>query len=128
MFAGQIPIPWFIANFAQRLKELRTARSLTQTRLAELLAISPRVYSRWETGDVTSRFDAIGQLADILGVSLDEIAGRKDVSSEAAIKNPELNRLCRKVDRLSDEDQQALVIVLDSLVKRSRVSKVMAEM
>jgi transcriptional regulator with XRE-family HTH domain len=128
MFAGQNPIPWFIANFAQRLKELRTARSLTQTRLAELLAISPRVYSRWETGDVTPHFDTIGRLADILGVSLDEIAGRKDVSSEAAIKNPELNRLCRKVDQLSDEDQQALVIVLDSLVKPSRVSKVMAEM
>ena len=128
MFAGQIPIPWFMANFAQRLKELRTAGRLTQTRLAELLAISPRVYSRWETGDVTLHFDTIVRLAEILGVSLDEIAGRKDISSEAAIKNPELNRLCRKVDQLSDEDQQALVIVLDSLVKRSRVGKVMAEM
>jgi transcriptional regulator with XRE-family HTH domain len=128
MFPGRISVPWFMANFAQRLKELRTARRLTQTRLAELLAISPRVYSRWETGDVTPHFDTIVRLAEILGVSLDEIAGRKDVSSEAAIKNPELNRLCRKVDQLSDEDQQALVIVLDSLVKRSRVSKVMAEM
>jgi hypothetical protein len=49
------------------------------------------------------------------------------VRSETAIKNPELNRLCRKVDHLSDEDQKALVIVLDNLVKRSKVSKVMAE-
>jgi len=61
------------------------------------------------------------------GVSLDELAGRKDVRSETAIKNPELNRLCAKVDHLSDEDQKALVIVLDSLVKRSKVSKEMAE-
>jgi hypothetical protein len=30
------------------------------------------------------------------------------------------------VDQLSDEDQKALVIVLDSLVKRSMVGKVMA--
>lgn len=116
------------ANFAQRLKELRTARKLTQTRLAELLAISPRVYSRWETGDVRPHFDTIVRLADILGVSLDELAGRKDVSSKTAIKNPELNRLYRKVDELSDEDQKALLIVLDSLVKRSRVNKVMAEL
>jgi len=39
-----------------------------------------------------------------------------------------LHRLYKKVDQLSDEDQQALVIVLDSLVKRSKVSKVMAEL
>jgi transcriptional regulator with XRE-family HTH domain len=128
MCAAPLPVTWFMANFAQRLKELRTERKLTQTRLAELLAISPRVYSRWETGDVTPHFDTIVRLADTLGVSLDELAGRKDVRSEAAIKNPELNRLCRKVDHLSDEDQKALVIVLDSLVKRSKVSKVMAEM
>jgi transcriptional regulator with XRE-family HTH domain len=128
MCAAPLPVHWFMANFAQRLKELRTERKLTQTRLAELLAISPRVYSRWETGDVTPHFDTIVRLADTLGVSLDELAGRKDVRSETAIKNPELNRLCSKVDHLSDEDQKALVIVLDSLVKRSRVSKVMAEM
>jgi transcriptional regulator with XRE-family HTH domain len=127
MFLAPLPIPWFMANFAQRLRELRTARSLTQTRLAELLAISPRVYSRWETGDVTPHFDTIVRLADILGVSLDELAGRKEVSSQNSIRNPELNRLYKKVDQLSDEDQKALLVVLDSLVKRSQVSKVMAE-
>jgi transcriptional regulator with XRE-family HTH domain len=116
-----------MANFAQRLEELRTARKLTQIRLAELMEISPRVYSRWETGDATPHFDTIVRLADILSVSLDELAGRKDVASETAIRNPELGRLYRKVDQLSDEDQRALVVVLDSLVKRSRVSKVMAD-
>jgi len=128
MCTSPLAIPWFMANFAQRLRELRMARKLTQTRLAELLGVSPRVYSRWETGDVTPHFDTIVRLADTLGVSLDELAGRKEVSSSAAIRNPELNRLCRKVDQLSDEDQRALVVVLDSLVKRSRVSKVMAEL
>jgi hypothetical protein len=43
------------------------------------------------------------------------------------IHNPELHRLYQKVDQLSDEDQRALVILLDSLVKRSRVSQVMGE-
>lgn len=117
----------FMANFSERLRELRTRRNLTQTRLAELMEISPRVYSRWETGDVTPHFDTIVRLADTLGVSLDELAGRKEVTGEVRIKNPELNRLYKKVDLLSDEDQKALVIVLDSMVKRSRVRKVMAE-
>ena len=66
--------------------------------MAELPEVSPRVYT----------------------------AGRKETDSNAAIHNPELHRLYKKVDQLSDEDQKALVIVLDSLVKRSAVGKVMA--
>jgi transcriptional regulator with XRE-family HTH domain len=118
---------FFMANFAQRLKELRTTRKLTQNRLAELLNVKPRVYSRWETGDAVPHFDTIVRLADILGVTLDEMAGRTDAPTQATIRNPELNRLYRKVDQLSDEDQKALLVVLDSLVKRSRVDQVMAE-
>ena len=66
-------------------------------------------------------------LADILDVTLDELAGRKDIDEYTKIHNPELHRLYRKVDLLSDEDQKALVILLDSLVKRSRMRQVMDE-
>lgn len=55
------------------------------------------------------------------------MAGRSDAPPQAVIRNPELNRLYKKVDQLSDEDQKALGILLDSLVKRSRVDQVMAE-
>ena len=116
-----------MANFAQRLKQLRTTRNLTQTRLAELLAISPRVYSRWETGDVTPRFDTIVRIAELLEVSLDDLARRKESQAAPKIRNHELHRLYQKVDLLSDEDQKALLVVLDSLVKRSDISRVMAD-
>jgi transcriptional regulator with XRE-family HTH domain len=116
-----------MTDFHQRLRQLRVARKLTQSRLAELLGVSPRVYTRWENGDATPLFGTVVKIADILDVSLDELAGRKESNGEPTIHNHELHRLYKKVDQLSDEDQKALVIVLDSLVKRSRVSRVMAE-
>jgi transcriptional regulator with XRE-family HTH domain len=122
-----IRFEWSMADFPERLKQLRMARKLTQTRVAELLGVAPRVYTRWESGNATPHFDTVVQIADVLGVSLDELAGRKDVTGEGVIHNHELHRLYKKVDQLSDEDQRALVIVLDSLVKRSRVRKVMTE-
>ena len=116
-------------DFPQRLRQLRTARKITQTRVAELLAVSPRVYTRWENGDATPQFATVVKIADILNVTLDELAGRQDSGGgDARIHNSELHRLYQKVDHLSDEDQKALVIVLDSLVKRSKVSRVMAEL
>jgi transcriptional regulator with XRE-family HTH domain len=122
-----VSFSWPMANFAQTLRDLRSARKLTQTRIAELLQVSPRVYSRWETGDVTPHFDTIVRIAELLDVSLDDLAGRKESQAPPKIRNHELHRLYQKVDLLSDEDQKALLIVLDSLVKRSSMHRVMAE-
>ena len=121
------PVDWNMEKFTERLKQLRSARKMTQTRLAQLLDVSPRVYNRWENGVATPHLDTVVRIADILDVSLDELAGRKDTNGEANIHNPELHRLYKKVDQLSDEDQKALVVVLDSLVKRSRMRRVMTE-
>lgn len=94
----------------------------------QLLAVSPRVYTRWENGDAVPQFATVVKIADILNVSLDELAGRLDLSASVArIHNLELHRLYQKVDHLSDEAQKALLIMLDSLVKRSKVRRVMAE-
>jgi hypothetical protein len=67
------------------------------------------------------------KIADILNASLDELAARRDKDRQLKIYNPELHRLYQKVDQLSDEDQKALLVVLDSLVKRSRNRRVMSE-
>jgi transcriptional regulator with XRE-family HTH domain len=127
IFAALHPGSWPMANFAQTLRELRSSRKLTQTRLAELLQVSPRVYSRWETGEVTPHFDTIVRIAELLNVSLDVLAGRQDAQTTPTIRNHELHRLYQKVDLLPDEDQKALLVVLDSLVKRSGMSKLMAD-
>jgi len=109
-------------QLAERLRELRESRGLTQARLAELLDVSPRVYNRWETTETTPRLDTLVRIADILSVTLDELVGRAESDPEPQIRNPRLRELYDQIHRLSDEDQQALVILLDSLVKRSQIS------
>jgi hypothetical protein len=86
-------------NFPDRLKELRITRHGAQIRLTELMTIGPRVYSPCKTGHVTQHFETIVRPAGAPCVSFDELTGRK-----------------------------ALVIVLGSLVKRSRAGKVMADL
>jgi len=59
----------------------------------------------------------------VLGVSLDELAGRKGAPDEARIKNHELHQLVREVDQLPDQEQQALILVIDSMVKRAKINR-----
>lgn len=112
-----------MANFPERLRELRQQRQLTQVRIAELIDVGIRVYHRWENGAATPHFDALLRLADVLGVSLDTLTGREPTRTDTPIHNHELHRLYQQVDQLSDEDQQALIVLLDGLVKRSKVKR-----
>ncbi len=112
-----------MATFPERLRELRLQRQLTQARVSELVGVGIRVYHRWENGKATPHFDALVRLADVLGISLDELTGREPVKTELKIHNAELHRLVQQVDLLSDGDQQALIVLLDGLVKRTQISK-----
>ncbi len=112
--------------FAERLKTLREARRLTQARLAELIGTNPRAYNRWERGSFVPQLETIIKIADILNVTLDELTGRVSAVNEPTVHNPKLYALLHEVDALPDEDQQALVILMDSLVKRAKINRVMA--
>jgi transcriptional regulator with XRE-family HTH domain len=116
-----------MAALPERLKEIRLARGLTQVRLAELLEVSPRVYNRWEKGIAAPHLDTVIQIANILQVNLDELVGRQPLQMEFAIHNHRLHTLVGQIDQLPDEDQKALIILLDSLVKRQKMEKVIGQ-
>ncbi|OTA18462.1 transcriptional regulator [Xenorhabdus vietnamensis] len=109
--------------FSERLRTLREARGLTQTRLAELIGVLPRVYNRWERGHISPQLDTLIKMADVLQVSLDELVGRIDTSNDVKIRNPDLHELWQQADALPDEEQKALIMVIDSFVTKVNVEK-----
>ena len=65
-------------TFGDNLRRLRRARGLTQKQLAERIGYCSRNVSVWECGYTTPRMNTLCDLADALGVSLDELTGRDD--------------------------------------------------
>jgi transcriptional regulator with XRE-family HTH domain len=119
--------PWLVDldmhGIAERLKRLREERELTQTRLAELLGMAARSYNRWERGGHMPSLEMLIKAADVLQVSLDELVGRTESNGAPAIRNAELQQLVHEVDELPDREQQALIVVIDGLVKSVQVSR-----
>ena len=113
-----------MSAFAERLRLLREARNLSQVRLSELLGVDPRAYNRWEKGASAPHLDTVIKIADVMQVSLDELVGRKAISEDVKVHNHALHALWQKADLLPDSDQQALIAVLDSFVKKSMVEQV----
>ncbi len=81
----------------------------------------------WERGGHVPHLEMAVKIADPLKVSLDELVGRTEPSAEVAIRNHELHQLVQAVDALPDDNQRALVTVMDGLVKKSQLAKVMRQ-
>lgn len=60
-------------TLAEKILSLRTARGMSQDDLAEKLEISRQSVSKWETGQSIPDLDKIIRLADLFGVSVDEL-------------------------------------------------------
>ena len=62
-------------ELGRRLKELRKAKGLTQTRLAELLGVHLQTVSKWERGVNEPDISLLGEIASVLGASVEELLG-----------------------------------------------------
>ncbi|EOF24126.1 helix-turn-helix domain-containing protein [Enterococcus faecalis] len=74
--------------FAQRLKNLREKRNLTQTELAEMLGYKNyTTVSKWESGDSLPRGKELKLLAEIFNISTDYMLGiEKNIKPVSSIE------------------------------------------
>ncbi len=63
-------------KFGETLRGLRTMRGLGQQQLADLLKISVKTVSHWETGYSEPSLSQLIALADFFDVTLDDLVGR----------------------------------------------------
>ena len=74
--------------FGNLITALRVSRGFSQFQLGKLLGVSDKAVSKWENGNAKPRISTCYRLADILGVSLDELLSSKRQSFESL---PDMN-------------------------------------
>lgn len=70
-------------TFGENIRKYRMKRNLTQEELAEKIGISGQAVSKWETNDSLPDTALLPNVADTLGVSIDQLFGRETVSRDA---------------------------------------------
>ncbi|CAG9267584.1 helix-turn-helix transcriptional regulator [Paraburkholderia unamae] len=113
-----------MVEFAARLCQARAARQMTQARLVELLEVDRRVCNQWERNAPLPQLHAVVRIAQVLPTTDDSLVGLEPPTAPR-IHNPRLHALCEQLDSFSDEDQQVLIVLMDSLVKRSQMTRLM---
>lgn len=71
-------------TFGKKLGELRKENGISQEKLAELVGVSRQAVTKWESGKSNPDTENLIRLAEVFGVSVDELCGK-----ESAEKRPE---------------------------------------
>ena len=69
-------------KLADRLVELRKEHKLSQEALAEKLGLSRQSISKWERAEASPDTDNLIALAEVYGVSLDQLLGNNELKTE----------------------------------------------
>ena len=81
--------------FAERLKELRKEKKITQVQLAEMLDVSKGTIAMWEIGKREPNYETLNYLSDIFDKRIDYILGFSNDASSPRMSEEDIDQLGR---------------------------------
>ncbi|PHM39916.1 helix-turn-helix domain-containing protein [Xenorhabdus miraniensis] len=109
-------------GFAQRLRELRRQKGLSQSELGKLAELHYTHIGRFERGTSRPGSDTLKRLADVLGVSSDYLLeGAETEAAKARFEDRELLRQFQAVEQLPEEDKEVIKKLLDAFLTKKQL-------
>jgi transcriptional regulator with XRE-family HTH domain len=119
---GVLDMADVLEGFAQRLRELRKQKNLSQTELGHLAGLHYTHIGRFERGASRPSGDTLKRLADALGVSSDYLLeGTTNEAAKAKFADRELLRQFQEVEQLPDEDKIVIKKLLDAFLMKKHI-------
>ena len=97
--------------FAERIKELRINKGLTQQELGNIFGVTSTGVSYWESGKAIPNMDIINKLSDYFGVTIDYMIGKKELD-----ENNKGMILFRKAEQVNEKDKKRLYDIINSTI------------
>lgn len=113
-----------VETLGQRLARIRKEHGFTQVELAQKAGTIQAVISDYERGRVRPHAAMLGQLAQALGVTADELLGIAPAPPQKA--NGVSRRILRRMQALEElpaHDQKSILKLIDALVAQRRNEK-----
>ncbi|MFA0813340.1 helix-turn-helix domain-containing protein [Microbulbifer epialgicus] len=102
----------------QRIATLRKHQNLTQAQLAEFLEISQQHMASFEKGIRKLPASMLPRLAQLFGVSVDELVGLKDTAAKRG-PVPKLQRQIEQVALLPRAKQKFVSEILETVIQQA---------
>ena len=123
-----------MAEFSERIKELRISFNYSQQKLADMLGVSKSTINMYERGERKPGIDQLEAIADYFNVDMDYLSGKSDIPRKSLIGskqmpisisnyNSEENNLVIKYRKLDEYGQKAVNLIVDAELERCTEQK-----
>lgn len=110
-------------HFGARLVALRKLAGYTQTELARELNVTRRVIAYYEGETEYPPSALLPQLAQALGVSLEELLGTQPVRKVAKAVNTRLHRRLQQIEQLGPTEKRQVLQLIDAFIERGQLKR-----
>lgn len=101
-------------HVGKKIAQLRKLRDWTQEQLAHKMGVHKSHVSRWESGQMALKIETLERLAEVFGISLDDLTN----SSPAG---PGSTQLLQDFEALNEDDRLVVRKVLDAMLAKQRM-------
>lgn len=100
-----------IANFSNRLRELRLRKGLRQEQVAKLIGVNKSAISTYENDIRQPSFEILVRLANLYRVSTDYLLGQTNIRSVdlSGLTEEEASYICGLVELMSKKTRESIV-------------------
>lgn len=109
-------------EFADRLKELRKRKGISQGELAELIEVHFTQVSRYERGETKPNAEAMTKLAKALDTTVDFLMNgtADEVAKDAGLEKELISRF-KEVQDLETEDKKTVLSLMDAYIAKTKI-------
>ena len=108
-------------TFGDKLKKRRELKSLSQSKLAELLNLHPSIIGRYERGQAKPTIDVVKNMAKVLDTTVGYLLGEND-DAELLKDTAMLERL-KQLSKLPEHDKNCILYTLDGLLQNFKTKQ-----
>jgi transcriptional regulator with XRE-family HTH domain len=110
----------FFAQLGARIAQLRKDQGLSQQSVADTLGIAQQSYAHYEVGRVRMPIAMLPQIAQLFGVSTDELLGTRGTDKAGKRgPTPKLQQQMERLHHLPKAKQKVVMEMLDGVLGQS---------
>jgi transcriptional regulator with XRE-family HTH domain len=108
------------SEFGARLHAAREAKGLSQAQVADKLGIAQQSYAAWERRDVALRADQLQQIADVLGVGVEQLLANAPKPARVAGPVGRLRQVFESASKLPRHQQAKVAEFVEAFVAQQQ--------
>ena len=106
---------------AQRIKDIRLSKKLSQKEVALSIGINQAQYSRIESGKVEPTISSLDKIAQALGVNVGDFF-KEDKAYDISSYDSSLIDKIKLVDELDENEKKSIFSIIDMAISKKRLT------